>query len=127
MTMTVESVSLHTGIPLPQREAFSINDSCLVLGQGRSKLYWMIRVGLIETIRIGARQYIRRADLERIIEKGLSPRGATPSAESAAVSGPPLEKSKASSQAKRGRPRKALSSGLRGEIQFAGRLAGERK
>ena len=105
----------------PVREAYSLNDSCVVLGQGRTKLYELIRSGAIDTIRIGRRQYIRRADLERIIAHGLPGSTSTAATEVRADRGDPIRSSARPTSSGRGRPRASV---VRGRELGAGKLGG---
>ena len=127
MTMSAIVHPRTGGLRTALQETFTINDSCAVLGQGRSKLYGLIRSGALETIRIGARQYIRRTDLERIIERGLSTANDVADAKSACkpladttstAAAPFTPRSKATSSLatapRRGRPRKSATTELLG-------------
>lgn len=44
-TNIVESSTLTLNAKATPRQLFSINDTCLIFGQGRSKLYALIRAG----------------------------------------------------------------------------------
>ena len=46
-------------IPFCERPTCSINEACRAVGFGRTKLYDLIDEGLVETIKIGRRRFVR--------------------------------------------------------------------
>ena len=47
--------------------SYTINGACNAIGIGRTKLYFLIGQGLIDTIRIGGRTLIPASSLRRLI------------------------------------------------------------
>lgn len=50
-----------------QAKLVTINGTAQILGRSRASIYRDIRSGQIPTIRIGARQYVRRDWLDRLV------------------------------------------------------------
>jgi Helix-turn-helix domain len=46
-------------IPFCERPTCSINDACRAVGFGRTKLYDLIDEGLVDTVKIGRRRFVR--------------------------------------------------------------------
>ena len=61
------SPSSAPATPAPVLEALSIDETCRVSGIGRTKVYELIRDGILPTVKLGKRRLVRPGTLRRVL------------------------------------------------------------